>query len=148
MARPRLNRNGLWARIFGKIFGKIVGKLQKSEKIAKNFGKIFQKNCRKFQKIVEIFQKIVEKIVEISENFLKPLLLPINLRATLKVFFAHCLTRSLSHKIILFLLLLSFLPNNSSDLSFRCQKTLNFSERVYLCLSLLSMRALHLTKVI
>ena len=138
MARPRLNCNGLWARIFGKIFGKIVGKSQKSKKIAKNFGKIFQKNCRKFQKNRRKFRKNCRKNSgKPPKIFQNPLLLPIKLRATLKVFFAHCLTRSLSHKIILFLLLLSFLPNNSSDLSFRCQKTLNFSERVYLCLSLL-----------
>ena len=107
------------------------------QKLQKFLGKFSKKIAENSEKIVEIFQKIVEKIVETSENFPKPLLLPINLRAILKVFFAHCLTRSLSHKIILFLLLLSFLPNNSSDLSFRCQKTLNFSERVYLCLSLL-----------
>ena len=80
MARPRLNCNGLWARIFGKI----VGKSQKSKKIAKNFGKIFQKIAEIFQKIVEIFQKIVEIFQKnckkfqknsgkIYKNFLKPL---------------------------------------------------------------------------
>ena len=148
MARPQLNRNGLWARIFGKIFGKIVGEIAKVEKNCENFRKIFQKIAEIFQKIVEIFQKIVEKIVETSENFPKPSPPTYKSARNLKVFFAHCLTRSLSHKIILFLLLFSFLPNNSSDLSFRCQKTLNFSERVYLCLSLLLMRALHLTKAI
>ena len=86
MARPRLNRNGLWARIFGKI----VRKSQRLKKIAKIFGKIFQKIAEIFQKIVEIFQKIVEnsekncrKPKKISQN---PLLLPINLRATLKSF--------------------------------------------------------------
>lgn len=73
MARPRLNRNGLWARIFGKIFGKIVGEIAKVEKNCKNFGKIFQKIAENSEKIVEIFQKIVEKIVETSENFPKPL---------------------------------------------------------------------------
>ena len=138
MARPRLNRNGLWARIFGKIFGKVVGNRKSRKKIAKNFGKIFQKNCRKFQKNCRNFPKNCRKNCRSLRKLPKTLfLLPINLRATLKVFFAHCLTRSLSHKIILFLFLLSFLPNNSSDLSFRCQKTLNFSERVYLYLSLL-----------
>ena len=68
MVRPRPNRNGLWARIFGKI----VGKSQKLKKIAKIFGKIFQKNCRKFQKIVEIFQKNSEKIVESPRKPLPP----------------------------------------------------------------------------
>ena len=58
MARPRLNRNGLWA----KIFGKIVGKSQKSKKIAKILGKFSKKS-----------QKNSEKIVETSENFPKPL---------------------------------------------------------------------------
>ena len=75
MARPRLNRNGLYARIFGKI----VGKSQKLKKIVKIFGKIFQKiaeNSKKiveiFQKIVEIFQKIPKKFRKTSENFPKP----------------------------------------------------------------------------
>ena len=132
----------------GKNFRKNRKEIAKVEKNCKNFGEIFQKIVEIFQKIVEIFQKIVEIFQKNCKKFQKNSgkppkifqnlsLLPINLRATLKVFFAHCLTRSLSHKIILFLLLLSFLPNNSSDFSFRCQKTLNFSERVYLCLSLL-----------
>ena len=82
MARPRLSRNGLWVRIFGKI----VGKSQKSKKIAKNFGKIFQKIAENSEKIVEIFQKIVEKIIETYENFPNLSLLPINLCATLKSF--------------------------------------------------------------
>lgn len=69
MAKPRLNRNGLWVRIFGKIFRKIVGKSKKLKKIAKIFVEIFQKIAEIFQKIVEIFQKIVEKIVE---NLRKP----------------------------------------------------------------------------
>ena len=56
MARPRLNRNGLWARIFGKI----VGKSQKLKKIAKNFRKIFQKIAENSEKIVENSEKIVE----------------------------------------------------------------------------------------
>ena len=77
MARPRLNRNGLWARIFGKIFGKIAEDCKNfPKKIAKIFQKIveiFQKIAEIFQKIVEIFQKIAEKIVETSENFPKPL---------------------------------------------------------------------------
>ena len=134
MARPRLNRNGLWARIFGKIFGKIVGEIAKVEKNCKKFWENFPKNCRKFRKNCRNFPKIVE----IYENFPKPLSPTYkSARNPKKFFFAHCLTRSLSHKNILFSLLLSFLPNNSSDLSFRCQKTLNFSERVYLCLSLL-----------
>ena len=74
MARPRLNRNGLWARIFGKIFRKIVGKSQRLKKIAKIFGKIFQKSQEFSKKIVENSKKIAEKIVETSENFPKPLL--------------------------------------------------------------------------
>ena len=64
--------------------------MQKSKKIAKILGKIFQKIVEIFQKIVEIFQKIVEKF---QKNCRKPpktsqnlSLLPINLRATLKVF--------------------------------------------------------------
>ena len=137
MARPRLNHNGLWVKIFGKNRGEIA----KVEKNCENFCKNFPKNCRNFPKNRRNFPKNCRnfpknrrKIVKTSQNLS---LLPINLRATLKVFFAHCLTRSLSHKIILFLLLLSFLPNNSSDFSFHCQKTLNFSERVYLCLGLL-----------
>ena len=126
-----------------------MGKSQKSKKIAKILGKFSKKIAENSEKIVEIFQKIVEKIVEASENFPKPSPPTYKpARNPKKFFFAYCLTRSLSHKTILFLLLLSFLPNNSSDLSFRCQKTLNFSERVYLCLSLLSMRALHLTEAI
>ena len=119
---------------FRKNFRKNRREVAKVEKNCKNFWENFPKNRRKFQKNRRKFQKNSGKPPKIFQNLS---LLPINLRATLKVFFAHCLTRSLSHKIILFLLLLSFLPNNSSDLSFRCQKTLNFSERVYLCLSLL-----------
>ena len=49
MARPRLNCNGLWARIFGKI----VRKSQRLKKIAENSEKIveiFDNNCEKFQK--------------------------------------------------------------------------------------------------
>ena len=75
MAGPRLNRNGLWARIFGKIFGKNRREIAKVEKNCKNFGEIFQKVAKIFQKIVEIFQKIVEifqKTVEkIVENLQK-----------------------------------------------------------------------------
>lgn len=67
MARPRLNRNGLWARIFGKIFGKIVREIAKVEKNCKNFGKIFQKIAEIFQKIVEIFQKILENLRKIPK---------------------------------------------------------------------------------
>ena len=66
-----------------KFSGKIVGKSQKSKKIAKIFGKIFQKNCRKFQKNCRKFRKIVENS---EKNYGNPLLLPINLRATLKSF--------------------------------------------------------------
>ena len=50
-----------------------MGKSQKSKKIAKIFGKIFQKIAENSEKIIEIFQKIVEKIVETYENFPKPL---------------------------------------------------------------------------
>lgn len=135
MARPRLNRNGLWARIFGKIFGKNRREIAKVEKNCKNFWENFPKNCRKFRKNCRNFPKNSKKIVENLRKPLPPTYKPA--RNPKKFFFAHCLTRSLSHKIILFLLLLSFLPNNSSDFTFRCQKTLNFSERVYLCLSLL-----------
>ena len=62
MARPRLNRNGLWARIFGKI----VGKSQKSKKLQKILGKFSKK-------IVENFQKIPKNSEKASENFPKPL---------------------------------------------------------------------------
>ena len=65
MARPRLNCNGLWARIFGKNRKEIA----KVEKNCKNFGEIFQKIVEIFQKIVEIFQKNSGKIYK---NFLKP----------------------------------------------------------------------------
>jgi hypothetical protein len=89
MARPRLNRNGLWAKNFGKIF----------QKIAKNCRNFPKKIAKIFQKIVEIFQKIVENSKKIPKNptkiFQKPLLLPINLRATLKVFL-HTLPNPLS----------------------------------------------------
>ena len=85
MARPRLNRNGLWARIFGKIFGKNRRESQKLKKIAKIFGKFSKKiaeNSKKIaensEKIVEIFQKNSGKPTKISQN---PLLLPINPRA-------------------------------------------------------------------
>lgn len=69
MARPRSNRNGLWARIFGKI----SEKSQKSKKIAKIFVEIFQKIAENSKKIVEIFQKIVEKFRKTYENLPKPL---------------------------------------------------------------------------
>ena len=58
MARPRLNRNGLWVRIFGKI----SEKSQKSKKIAKIFVEIFQKIAENSEKIVEIFQKNSKKL--------------------------------------------------------------------------------------
>ena len=58
MARPRPNRNGLWA----KIFGKISEKSQKSKKIAKIFVEIFQKIAENSEKIVEIFQKNSKKL--------------------------------------------------------------------------------------
>ena len=69
---------------------KEIAKVKKIAKILGKFSKKLQKFSKKLQKfskkIVEIFQKIVEKIVETYENFPNPLLLPTNLRATLKVF--------------------------------------------------------------
>ena len=79
MARPRLNCNGLWA----KIFGKIVRKSQRLKKIAKILGKFSKKIVEIFQKIAKNSKKILEKSTKLPKNLL---LLPINLRATLKVF--------------------------------------------------------------
>lgn len=79
MARPRLNRNGLWAKTFGKNRRKVA----KVEKNCKIFGKIFQKIAENSKKIAEIFQKNSEKPPKIFQN---PILLPMNLRATIKVF--------------------------------------------------------------
>ena len=49
-ARPRLNRNGLWTRIFGKIFGKNRRKIAKVEKNCKNFWENFPKKLQKIPK--------------------------------------------------------------------------------------------------
>ena len=79
MARPRLNRNGLWARIFGKIVEKIFGKnrreIAKVEKNCKNFWENSKKIAENSKKNSGKFQK---KFRKTYENFLKPLLLPIN----------------------------------------------------------------------
>ena len=62
MARPRLNRNGLWARIFGKIFGKIVGESQKLKKLQKFLGKFSKKIAENSKKIVENSKKILKNL--------------------------------------------------------------------------------------
>lgn len=67
MARPRLNRNGLWARIFGKNRKEIA----KVEKNCRKIVEIFQKIVEIFQKIAKIFQKIVEKFQKNCKKFQK-----------------------------------------------------------------------------
>ena len=77
MARPRPNRNGLWAKIFGKIVGEIAKVEKFSEKFSKKLQKFSKKIAENSKKIVEKFQKNCRKTYE---NFLKLSLLPINLR--------------------------------------------------------------------